>query len=123
MRATHIPAAHVPTGERGKPRSYAGAWSAVSETLVRGLAHALSNRIATIGTIAEARKAGFSPTFLGTSASYTDLIHKLGGKAMDGLYATMTVQNPYVDAASKQIILWANKYKTQFHAEQTGFSI
>ena len=55
----------------------------------------------TIGTIAEARKTGFSPTFLGTSASYTDLIHKLGGKAMDGLYATMTVQNPYLDEASQ----------------------
>ena len=49
----------------------------------------------TIGTIAESRKTGFSPVFLGTSAAYTDLIHKLGGKAMDGLYATMTVQNPY----------------------------
>jgi branched-chain amino acid transport system substrate-binding protein len=44
----------------------------------------------TIGTIGEARKTGFNPTFLGSSAAYTDLIHKLGGKAMDGLYATMT---------------------------------
>ena len=77
----------------------------------------------TIGTIAEARKAGFSPTFLGTSASYTDLIHKLGGKAMDGLYATMTVQNPYVDEASKQISFWANKYKTKFNEDPTVFSI
>ena len=42
----------------------------------------------TIGTIGEARKTGFSPTFLGSRAAYTDLIHKLGGKAMDGLYAT-----------------------------------
>jgi C4-dicarboxylate-specific signal transduction histidine kinase len=42
-----------PTGERGHTRSLADAWSEVSETLVRGLAHALSNRISTIGTIAE----------------------------------------------------------------------
>jgi signal transduction histidine kinase len=42
-----------PTGERGLARSYADAWSSVSEALVRGMAHALSNRIATIGTIAE----------------------------------------------------------------------
>src|SRR5664279_2355599 len=42
-----------PTGERGHTRSVADAWSEVSETLVRGLAHALSNRISTIGTIAE----------------------------------------------------------------------
>ncbi len=39
----------------------------------------------TIGAIAESRKTGFSPTFLGSSASDTDLIHKLGGKPMDGL--------------------------------------
>jgi C4-dicarboxylate-specific signal transduction histidine kinase len=42
-----------PTGERGHTRFYAEAWGVVSETLVRGLAHALSNRISTIGTIAE----------------------------------------------------------------------
>jgi branched-chain amino acid transport system substrate-binding protein len=77
----------------------------------------------TIGTIAESRKTGFSPTFLGSSASYTDLIHKLGGKAMDGLYATMTVQNPYLDDASKAISFWAAKYKTKFSEDPTVFSV
>jgi len=77
----------------------------------------------TIGTIAESRKTGFSPTFLGSSASYTDLIHKLGGKAMDGLYATMTVQNPYLDDASKALSFWANKYKTKFSEDPTVFSV
>jgi signal transduction histidine kinase len=42
-----------PTGERGHARAYSEAWSSVSEALVRGMAHALSNRIATIGTISE----------------------------------------------------------------------
>jgi ABC-type branched-subunit amino acid transport system substrate-binding protein len=32
----------------------------------------------TIGTVAEARKTGFNPVFIGSSALYTDLIHKLG---------------------------------------------
>ena len=77
----------------------------------------------TIGTIAEARKTGFAPTFMGTSASYTDLIHKLGGKPMDGLYATMTVQNPYTDEASQQISFWAKKYKTKFNEDPTVFSV
>ena len=76
----------------------------------------------TIGTIAEARKTSFSPTFLGSSAAYTDLIHKLGGKAMDGLYATMTVQNPYLDEASQPIRFWANKYKTKYNEDPTVFS-
>ena len=77
----------------------------------------------TIGTIGESRKTGFSPTFLGTSACYTDLIHKLGGKAMDGLYATMTVQNPYTDETDPKIRFWANKYKTKFNEDPTVFSV
>jgi branched-chain amino acid transport system substrate-binding protein len=77
----------------------------------------------TIGAIAESRKTGFSPTFLGSSAAYTDLIHKLGGKAMDGLYATMTVQHPYLDEASQPIRFWANKYKTKFNEDPTVFSV
>ena len=77
----------------------------------------------TIGAIGESRKTGFTPTFLGSSAAYTDLIHKLGGKAMDGLYATMTVQQPYLDEASQPIRFWANKYKTKFNEDPTVFSV
>ncbi len=77
----------------------------------------------TIGAIAESRKTGFNPTFMGSSAAYTDLIHKLGGKAMDGLYATMTVQHPYLDEASQPIRFWANKYKTKFNEDPTVFSV
>ena len=77
----------------------------------------------TIGGIAEARKTGFNPTFLGSSASYTDLIHKLGGKPMDGLYATMTAVHPYLDEASQPLRFWANKYKTKFSEDPTVFSV
>ncbi|MES3000261.1 MAG: ABC transporter substrate-binding protein [Pseudomonadota bacterium] len=77
----------------------------------------------TIGTVAESRKTGFNPTFLGSSAVYTDLIHKLGGKAMDGIYGTMTVQNPYLDEASQPIRFWANKYKTKYNEDPTVFSV
>ncbi len=77
----------------------------------------------TIGAIGESRKTGFNPVFLGSSAAYTDLIHKLGGKAMDGLYATMTVQHPYLDEASQPIRFWANKYKTKFNEDPTVFSV
>jgi len=77
----------------------------------------------TIGTVAEARKTGFNPTFLGSSAAYTDLIHKLGGKAMDGIYATHTAQHPYLDEASQPMRFWANKYKTKFNEDPTVFSV
>ncbi len=77
----------------------------------------------TVGTISEARKTGFNPVFLGSSAAYTDLIHKLGGPAMNGLYATMTAQHPYLDEASQPIRFWANKYKTKFNEDPTVFSV
>jgi branched-chain amino acid transport system substrate-binding protein len=77
----------------------------------------------TIGTIGQSRKTGFNPVFIGSSAAYTELIHKLGGKAMDGLYATMTAQIPYPDEASQPIRFWANKYKTKFNDDPTVFSV
>jgi branched-chain amino acid transport system substrate-binding protein len=76
----------------------------------------------TIGAIAEARKTGFNPTFLGSSAAYTDLIHKLGGPAMNGLYAAMGAQHPYLDEASQPLRFWASKYKTKFNEDPTVFS-
>lgn len=77
----------------------------------------------TIGTIAAARKTGFNPVFFGSQAAYTELIHRLGGKAMDGLYATMTVQVPYLDEASQPLRFWATKYKTKFNDDPTVFSV
>lgn len=77
----------------------------------------------TIGAVATARKLGYNPTFIGSSAAYTDLIHKLGGPAMNGVYATMTVQNPYTDEQSPAIRFWANKYKTKFNEDPTVFSV
>ncbi len=77
----------------------------------------------TIGGIGTARKLGYNPTFMGSSAAYTDLIHKLGGKAMDGLYATHTSQHPYLDEADQKIRFWATKYQTKFNEEPTVFSV
>jgi branched-chain amino acid transport system substrate-binding protein len=77
----------------------------------------------TIGTIGEARKTGFSPDFFGSSALYTDLIHKLGGKAMDGLFGMHTAAHPYLDEADDKVRFWANKYKTKFNEDGTVFSV
>ena len=77
----------------------------------------------TIGAIGESRKTGFNPTFFSVNTAYTELIHKLGGKAMDGLYSTMTVQHPYLDEASQPIRFWANKYKTRFNEDPGTLSV
>ena len=70
--------------------------------------------------IGEARKTGFSPTFIGSSAAYTDLIHKLGGKPMDGLYATMTVQNPVPGRASQPMQLLGQQVQDQVQRRPDG---
>jgi branched-chain amino acid transport system substrate-binding protein len=77
----------------------------------------------TIGTIAEARKNGFNPVFLASFAAYSDLIHKLGGKAVDGFYAVMTSQHPYTDEQDLAIRFWANKYRTKFGEDPTVMSV
>lgn len=77
----------------------------------------------TVGTMAEARKTGFNPIFIGSSAVYTDLIPRLGGKLAEGLYATMTSQHPYLDDAEQPIRFWATKYKTRYNEDPTVFSV
>jgi branched-chain amino acid transport system substrate-binding protein len=77
----------------------------------------------TVGTMAEAKKTGFNPLFVGSSAVYTDLIPKLGGKMADGLFATMTSAHPYMDAAEQPVRFWANKYKTRTNEDPTVFSV
>ncbi|KQP16090.1 ABC transporter substrate-binding protein [Pseudorhodoferax sp. Leaf265] len=76
----------------------------------------------TIATMAEARRTGFAPTFFGAVTVYSDLLHKLGGKGVEGLYAAITAQHPYLDEASQPIRFWANKYKTRFGDDPTVFS-
>ncbi|GBU15525.1 hypothetical protein AwPolaro_09030 [Polaromonas sp.] len=78
----------------------------------------------TVGVINEARKTGFNPTFLGSAGVYTDLIHKLGGKPMDGLYAPMTVQHPYLNDTSPPLLhAWAERYMERFKEEPAVFSV
>ena len=77
----------------------------------------------TVGTIAEAKKTGFNAEFVGTSAAYTHLIHRLGGPAMNGFIAAHASAHPYLDDASQPVRFWANKYKTRFNEDPTVFSV
>jgi len=76
----------------------------------------------TVGVVAESRKTGFNPVFIGSSAIYTELIPRLGGRLMDGVYATMTAHIPYSEGLDRQITFWAAKYRTQFNEDPTVFS-
>lgn len=76
----------------------------------------------TLGAIGTARKLGWGVEFMGSSAAYTDLIHKLGGPAMNGFYAANTVNNPYPDDASRNVREWASRYKAKFNEDPAVFS-
>lgn len=77
----------------------------------------------TIGAMAAASRLSFNPVFFGSTASYSELIPKLGGNAVNGLYATMTVEVPYLDAPSAPVKAWAEKYKTRFNEDPGLYSV
>ena len=76
----------------------------------------------TVGGIGEARKIGWNVDFLGSSAAYDAVIHRLGGKVVEGFHATNTVNNPYMDDASKNVREWAERYKKKYNEDPTVFS-
>lgn len=76
----------------------------------------------TIGAIGEARKIGWNVDFMGSTASYDTLIHKLGGKAVEGFYTMNTTNIPYPDDPSKNVRDWLQRYKAKFNEDATLFS-
>ena len=76
----------------------------------------------TIGTIGTARKLGWNPEFIGTTASYFDIIHKLGGPAMNGFYSGCLTNYPYADDASSNVRAWFQRYRGKFNEDPTILS-
>ena len=77
----------------------------------------------TIGVIGTARKLGWNPDFLGTTAAYLDLIHKLGGPAMNGMYTMGTMNYPYADDPSANVRKWYQQYKEKFKEDPNLSSV
>lgn len=77
----------------------------------------------TIGAVGEARKGGWNVPMMVTPAGYTAQIHKLGGKAMEGLYAVSLTPEPYPDDANKQLAAWIADYKKRFNGEPNTWAV
>lgn len=77
----------------------------------------------TIGTIATARKLGWNPEFIGQAATYFDIIHKLGGPAMNGLYAGCYQNYVYADDPSTNVRAWFQRYKEKYKEDPTILSV
>lgn len=77
----------------------------------------------TIGIMSEARKLDWKPGFYVTASAYSDQLHKLGGAAVEGLYATVSFPHPYEDGASPALAAWIKAYKARFNADPSPFSV
>jgi branched-chain amino acid transport system substrate-binding protein len=77
----------------------------------------------TIGTVATARKLGWNPEFIGQTATYFDIIHKLGGPAMNGIYAGCTQNYTYADDPSANVRAWYQRYKDKYKEDPTILSV
>jgi ABC-type branched-subunit amino acid transport system substrate-binding protein len=77
----------------------------------------------TLGAVGAARKMGWMVPMMATPAGYTAQIHKLGGKAMEGLYAVSLTPEPYPEEANKQLAAWVAEYKKRFNTDPTTWSV
>src|SRR3954452_22472089 len=77
----------------------------------------------TIGVIGTAKKLDWNPVFVGTTASYSEIIPKLGGAVVNGFYSTCTVNAAYADDANPKVREWFASYKSKFNEDPTVFSI
>ncbi|MDW8469759.1 MAG: ABC transporter substrate-binding protein [Burkholderiales bacterium] len=60
---------------------------------------------------------------MGTTASYFDIIHKLGGPAMNGFYSGCTINYVYEDDPSANVRAWYRRYKEKFKEDPTVLSV
>lgn len=71
----------------------------------------------TVASMSDARKIAFNPVFVTPVGAYSEVTARLGGKALDGLYATMMAEIPSVDGSTQQVQHWMARYRTRFNEE------
>lgn len=77
----------------------------------------------TVGALNEAKKIGFAPEFVGTSAAYTHLLPKLGGAVTDGMFASHSATQPYADSGTKAMRDWYAAYVGKYKDEPGQFAV
>ncbi|WP_084360423.1 ABC transporter substrate-binding protein [Hydrogenophaga palleronii] len=76
----------------------------------------------TVGVMTEARKIGYRPAFVSTVTAYSATVPKLGGDSVEGLYATVIVDQPYVDSGGAELRAWAQRYKLAYKDDPSVFA-
>ncbi len=70
----------------------------------------------TIGAMAEARKMGWAPDFLVSSAGYAPEVAMLGKGVTDGLYGLGQNVIPYYETATPEVRDWMDRHEARFNA-------
>jgi branched-chain amino acid transport system substrate-binding protein len=73
--------------------------------------------------IAEAKKIGWSPDFLSSTASHTTGLPRLGGKDVEGFQTMTIVTMPYADDPNPALRDWVAKFKTKFNTDPDVFAV
>ncbi len=76
-----------------------------------------------VGSVTEAKKIGFNPAIFTTAAAYSQQVPVLGGKAMDGIYASTFIQLPYSDDPNPQVREYFAAYKKRFGEDPGLYSM
>ncbi|MBN9409248.1 MAG: ABC transporter substrate-binding protein [Burkholderiales bacterium] len=76
----------------------------------------------TVGVMTEARKIGYKPAFVSTVSAYSATVPKLGGDNVEGLYATVVLDQPYADSGPAESRAWSQRYKAAFKEDPSVFS-
>jgi branched-chain amino acid transport system substrate-binding protein len=77
----------------------------------------------TVGALNEAKKIGFAPDFVASSAAYTALVPKLGGAVTDGLYAAHAATQPYADSPIPAMREWFAAFTAKYKEEPDGYAV
>lgn len=71
----------------------------------------------TIGVIAEGKKIGFAPVWLGATPVCVLEVPTLGKAVVEGLYAGCGFETPYRDTATGKVKEWADDYFKRYNSE------
>ena len=73
--------------------------------------------------MAEAKKIGWAPDFVSSSASHTIILPKLGGKDVEGFYSMALVTTPYADSDNPGLRDWVRKFSGRFGYDPDVFAV
>ena len=76
-----------------------------------------------IGVMAESRKIGFTPTWLGASPVCVIEIPALGKGVVEGLYSACGFEIPYRDTATGKVKEWAEAYFKTYNTEPNSQAV